>query len=265
MPKAKQSKTGSGPIAFVGDLHCGSHYGLWPLEELPPSRRHAAVRYLVACWERFVAECPPLGVLFLMGDLIDGRQTKARSTGLFTANLGEQVDGAIAILKPLVAKARLVLRVDGTPYHEHFDRALGKLDVELDVFKAAQVIDWKLPNGEFLNVAHHPSGGAALYQGTKLDRDGLWSMIAARSRKVIDARFSVRAHVHEYMMQETSERVGVLTPCWQLQTPYAKKGNYWRWQPSIGGVLMIEDPEHPGGYRFRPRLFDPPLPEVTNG
>lgn len=215
------------------------------------------------CYGHLVDSWPDLDVLFLTGDLIDGPQRKSAGTGVFSTRMGDQVDLAIEVLKPLVAKAERVVRVDGTPYHEDFHGALKTLDEALGVHKVAQVVDLDLGPG-VLNVAHHPMGGSMLYRGTQVDREGLWATIAAARRKVPKVRWIVRAHVHDWMYQETQDTAVVSLPCFELATPHAKKVAYWRFQPSLGGALMRADPSHPFGYRFTPTLYDPPLPSVTS-
>jgi len=252
-------------IGFLGDTHCGSHHGLHPTGDdwLPKSSKWTGIRYLMECYAHLVESWPDLDVLFLTGDLIDGPQRKSAGTGLFSTKMSDQVDLAIEVLRPLCAKAKRIVRVDGTPYHEEFHGALRQLDSELRVNKVAQVVDLDLGPG-ILNVAHHPMGGGMLYRGTQVDREGLWATIAAARRKVPKARWIVRAHVHDYMLQETQDCAVVSLPCWELATPYAKKAAYWRFQPSLGGALMLKDDTHPLGYRFTPTLYDPPMPSVTS-
>lgn len=248
-------------IGFVGDLHAGSHVGLWPLDELP-EKKHVACRYLHQCWTHFVDSCPSLDLLVLMGDLIDGKQYKSSGTGIFTSDLGEQAGQCSRLLAPLATKAKSIYRVWGTPYHESFDNVLKIIDSELKVAKVSQVIDLQLGN-HILNLAHHPASGSALYQGTVADRETLWSQIAAFENKVPNCRWMVRAHKHTYYRWETRCRTMVGMPCWQLPTAHAVKQNYWRFQPSLGGMLMLADDREDSGYRFLPTLYDVPMPEVT--
>lgn len=243
-------------IGFIGDIHSGSLWGLNPKPET------AGEKYLAQCYQHLIKGWPKLDLLVLMGDLIDGKQPKAQGTLVHTAHLGTQTDMAIKVLEPVVAKAKRVIRVDGTPYHEDFHGALGKLDVAFGVTKAEQIIDLDLGSG-ILNVAHHPIGGATLYMGTQVDKETLWSQIAAFEKHVPNARWIVRAHRHTYIKQETRTRTIVQMPCFELPTPHAKKCNYWRFQPSIGGLLMVADERHDSGYQFFPTLYDSPLPEVT--
>lgn len=245
-------------IGFIGDIHCGSKYGLWPTEEL--GRKHTSARYLMECYEHLVKHWPDLDLLILMGDLIDGKQRKSDGVGLFTSDLGEQVAGAIEVLRPLAAKSRCIYRVEGTPYHEEFDNALSTLDVTLGVQKSAQVLDIDLQTG-ILNVAHHPSSSASLSAAT-IDRMGLWSKVATVGSKIPHARWIVRAHCHGYMKVDSEDLTIIQNPCFQLPTPHAKKINYYKFQSDIGGMLMIADDEEDSGYRFRCTTYPVPSNEV---
>ena len=147
-------------IGFLGDIHCGSHYGLWP-DELLPSRGHKRVRYLNECWQHLYQSWPQLDILFLMGDLIDGPQFKAKSTGLFDADLSGQAEGAIEVLDQAVQALQpsRIIRVDGTPYHEGFAGAMKLIDKHFGIAKcdARQMVDLNLGDKKqpaILNVAH---------------------------------------------------------------------------------------------------------------
>jgi len=243
----------------LGDTHCGSYWGLWPANRLPEFPEHSGVRYLNACYEHLLATLPKkIDLLVLTGDLIDGTQRKSEGCGLFSARLGDQVDGAVETLAPLVQRATVTVRLEGTPFHEGFQGAVQALDVALGVDHVDQVVDLEL-DGVSMNAAHHPSGGGTLYAGTGTDREALWSQIAMASGKVADAYWIVRAHRHNYIHQQTQHRGVVALPCFELATPYAKKQNYFRFQPSLGAVLFERNEDALGLYDVRPRLYDPPI------
>lgn len=252
-------------IGFVGDIHCGSHAGLWPVDELPADTSlRPGCRYLMQCWEHLIETWPKLDLLVLMGDLIDGKQQKSSGVGLFTTDLAEQSAAAAKVLKRLVDKTKptKIFRVWGTPYHESHDNVLAIVDGVLNVNRVEQVIDLKLGK-HILNIAHHPASGAAIYQGTVVDREGLWSMIAAREGKLPDCRWIVRAHKHNWFHIETRHKDVMILPCWQLPTAHAIKQNYWRFQPDIGSVLMLADTLNDSGYRFVPTLYDAPTKSIA--
>jgi hypothetical protein len=251
-------------IAFVGDLHVGSYTGIPAPWWLPrDEHRCSAARYMLRCWRQLLRQWPrQIDALFLMGDLIDGKQPKSACTGVFSASFEEQVDGAIEVLAPLVRRARVVYRVWGTPYHEGFEGALGKLDAAFGIPRSRVAQDHEvLINGNVLNVAHHPSGGACIYKGTALDKEAVWSAVAAAEGKVNSPRWIVRAHQHCYAEQHGECRSVISCPCFQLPTPHALKQNYWRWRPSLGGLLMLRHPASAGGYVFAYTRFPVPLRE----
>jgi hypothetical protein len=251
-------------IGFIGDTHCGSHYGLWPTEDLPggaAGSKYKGIRYLNRCFQNLVDEWPELDLLVLMGDLVDGKQRKSSGTGVFSTKMSDQVAGAIVVLEPLAKKAKTIVRVHGTPYHEEFDGCLADLDRALGVKHTDQVININL-DGKILNMAHHPIGGSLLYSGTGVDRENVWSTVAAAQKKVPNQRWIFRAHKHEYCHLENKQKNVVQLPCWELPTPHAVKQNYWRFQPDIGGVLMHADPTHDSGYRITPTLYDLPSLDV---
>ena len=253
-------------ILFLGDTHVGSKYALWPRDRMPAKHTTAAlkrVEYLNECFTNMVKALPRLDLLILTGDLIEGKQRRSDATGLFTADIGEQVEAAMEVLHPVCKKATRIMRVYGTPYHEEYFNALRALDEKMGVQRLDVVLDLDL-DGQILNVAHHPSGGSALYTGTAVDKESIWSAVASADGKVVAPRWIVRAHKHTYIKQDTENRTVVLCPCFQLPTPYAIKQQYWRFQPTFGCVLMQQDKLERGGYRFLPRLFPVPKREVIN-
>lgn len=249
-------------IGFIGDTHCGSYSGLWPEDRIPAKGPFTGTRYLMECYRHMVESWPELDLLVLMGDLIDGQQKKSDGTKLFTTDEGMQVRGAIELLEPLAAKAKRIIRVDGTPYHTGFHGAKRQLDLALGVGLAEQAIDLQLPQG-IMSIAHHPPGGGYLYKGSQASKLLLWSIISASRKKLNLPRWVIRAHTHEAMIHWEEDITVILTPCFELPTGYAIKSNRERFQPTLGGVLMTADENEAGGYRVTMSRYDPPLPMVT--
>ena len=253
-------------IAFFGDPHFGSRHGLWPVSWLPNDSPYSGVRYLGQCFDHLVASWPDVDVLILMGDLIEGKAQKSQATGVFTANVGEQVKGAIEGLRPLAAKAKRILRVTGTPYHDQFDDPLATLDLALGVERVQQVFNISLPTPDgrpsVLNVAHHPPGGGVLYEATKLNRQILWNIIASTTRKIPAARWIVRAHLHSFSVLRLKGITAAINPCMKLADGYAVKGNYEGWQPDLGGMLLVRDDTDVTGWRFRETIYENPQEEL---
>ena len=131
----------------------------------------------------------------------------------------------------------------------------------LGITTVKQVLDIDLDEG-ILNVAHHPPGGAVLYQGTKLDRIILWNILQAATKMFPDATWIVRSHMHEWSLMKRKGRTAVITPPWQLPTPWAVKQNREGYASEIGYVLMLEDADSSDGWKFVEKTYKPPMATV---
>jgi hypothetical protein len=212
-----------------------------------------------------IAELPKIDLLILNGDLIEGQQKRGDSVGLYTADLSEQTDMAIKCLEPVIKKASKVIRVSGTAYHEGFHGALKALDSEFNIPRPEDSRDAisryvKLTDGATLHTTHAAEGGACLYKGTKMDREILWSKIAAACHKIPDANILLRSHLHFFGYLGDAQKLIIQNPCWQLQTPWAQDKREYGWMPDIGFVLLQYDEDMPQKYKMKPCLY--PLPEI---
>lgn len=251
-----------GPL-FIGDLHVGSHHAIYPLSRLPEFPQFLEPRYLAECMDHLLDLLPKkLGTVILNGDLIDGRNPKGQGTGVFSPRLSDQVEAAIEILQPLTKRATDVLRTTGTDYHDDVQGPLLALDIALKVRKSRQVFNLRLDNGRVVNVAHHPSGGGALYMGTKLDKEQRLMRLAAEAKKLPFADWIFRSHLHEFNIYRNKRSEVVLLPCWKFPDAHSQKGNLFGWQPDIGAAMLARDPNSERGYTVREFLYDAPEAEV---
>ena len=260
-------------IGIVADLHCGSRFGLRHNPKLTDPYTTKSDIWLSECWKRMIKVWPELDLLILNGDLIDGTQRKSEGVGLITTNLDEQTEIAIQCLKPLVAKAKKVIRMRGTSYHESFQGPLSTLDVTFGINKPdrdkAFVRDIYLdgsPKNEkdavVLNVKHNPEGQRTLYLGTTMDRETRWSVLSEAANAMPKSSFIVRSHIH-FAADFTDYCQGksiITTPCFCLQQPYATEKRYYGWQPTIGGLLLERDSLSYRGWKHLMKIF--PLPPV---
>jgi hypothetical protein len=223
-------------------------------------------KYLWKWWMWHIKTWPKLDLLYLNGDLIDGPQRKSQATGLLTADLGEQAEIAKLCLAPLIAKADKVVRLSGTPYHETFGGALGAVDEYCEANTRGYAVgvehSLELPSGG-LHIGHHPGSGGSIYKGTIVDREILWSIIAASLEKAPDTNIIIRSHVHYYQMMQTHGKTFILTPCWELQSRHAKSRNRYRWCPDIGSVLLTENKNAYSGYDVHVKRVPLPKSEVA--
>lgn len=248
-------------IGIVADLHCGSRFGLYPKSE-HNNKTPEAVRWLWDCWMWLVKEWPALDLLILNGDEIDGKQSRAASTGLWTADLSEQVGYAIECLKPFAKKAKKIIRQNGTGYHVSMEQPLRQLDEHFDIKQVdatrSVVRDIQLANGAILNVKHQPEGEGTLYRGTALDREVLWACVSSYMKGIPRATHIIRSHLHSSAHLRGFGAEINFTPGWCLQQPYALHKRRYRWIPDIGATLLIRDPLGYKGYRVVTKTFDIP-------
>lgn len=263
-------------VCVVSDLHCGSRWGLRANPKIGDMYTTAANVWLWEVFTHFVKSIPPIDLLILNGDMIDGSQRRSEGTSLITTCLDEQTEIAIECLTPLVAKAKKTIRTVGTAYHESFHGPLASLDKHFRIKKApegkAMVRDIYLdggPNKEdsvVLNVKHNPEGEGALYRGTTLDREARWAVMAESAHDIPKANFIVRSHIHfaSAFSDYASRKTIITTPCWCLQQPYATEKRYYGWKPVIGGLLLERDGLASSGWRHLVRDYKlPPVAAET--
>ena len=277
-------------IAFVSDLHTGSTMAPWPrpvetdedeevnnLARLGTGSKYTIARYMTNCWYHMVEDYIPsvlksigrkeLDLLAIVGDCVDGKQEKSKSTGLVTADVGEQSLASNLLLRPLSAQSRRVIRVTGTAYHDGFEDELGRLDSDNKVRSARQMFDLKLSDTCHLNLAHHPMGGGAMYKGTVIDRELIWIKRRVAENKLDRPDWIVRSHLHEYALMAHEDMEMMITPCWQMPNAWAVKTGWAKWQPTIGCLIAFEDTRtpkplrHRTGWRFIPKVY--PVPRVA--
>jgi hypothetical protein len=255
-------------VGIVGDLHCGSRFGL-----LPPSywNEHTEEnqKWLWKQWRALIKMWPPLDLLVLNGDLIDGTQHRSDGVTLVSTSLGVQTDIAIECLRNLVARAKKVVRTQGTAYHESFHGPLEKLDEVFSIKKPktqlrCTVRDIPLSGNCTLNVKHKPEGEGTLYRLTSVDREGLWATAAEVVHNLPKADIVVRSHLHSWAHGESMGKDIWGIPGFALQSPYELQKKYYRWQPSIGALLIQHHKLGLNGYVCLPARFPLPPLEVED-
>jgi len=257
-------------IGIQADLHCGSQWGIMPPKWTPP-KRGGEMRANVGqawLWKWWMWQAHAwrdvlggdLDLLVLNADIIDGKQYKAQAIGIITADLTEQADIAYHVVSAFcdVVKPTKIVRTTGTAYHEPADNPMGVLDEKLGIKTALDDISLDLGEGRAMHVQHDPGCGGAIYKGTVIDREILWSIIAESLKKAPASTHIVRSHLHYGHIMMTHGKTFVLTPCWQLQTRYARMRNRYRWTPDLGGVLLRKDESCYNGFGIHMR--DIPLP-----
>lgn len=245
-------------IAIVSDIHAGSIFGM-----LPPAfinsedkvvEQNVGQAHLWKCWENFAGEVKTLqpDVIVVNGDVIDGQQRKSIGVELSLPMMSDQEEAAIQTLRVLrnAAPNAEWFFVQGTEYHDLTaahglesvaSRMEGRTYSGLGTGRySKEILDLEI-EGVIINIAHHIDGTGGIYRATAADREGIWSALAGKEGKSPKADVVIRSHVHSFVHVEHESKHIVVTPCWELQTRYARHKSAYRLIPSIGGIFLHID------------------------
>jgi hypothetical protein len=189
--------------------------------------------------------------LVFNGDAIDG--VHHGSTTQISHNIGDQVALGRAILAPLVEKASTYYHIRGTEAHvgqsaEHEERLARELGARPNSDgQFARYELWKRlmgPKGPLIHFLHHVgSTGSSAYEATAVYKELVESYVEAGRWGDEPPQAIVRSHRHRYLKAEVGAGAGyafaVVTPAWQMKTPFAFKIPGARGsQPQIGGIVL---------------------------
>ena len=250
-------------IAVVlSDLHAGCQMALCPPEgfrldsgsiHVPKGPQAALWPVWVEFWE-WVAQVTagePYDLVF-NGDCLDG--VHHGSTTQISHNRNDQRRLAVHLLAPHVARAARYFHVRGTEAHvgqsgedeESVARELGAVPNEEG--QHARYDLWLRmggPKGPLVHFLHHiGTTGSAAYEATAVHKELVESYAEAGRWGDEPPRAIVRSHRHRALRislpVDDGEALAVVTPAWQLKTPFAWKIPGARLsQPQIGGTILI--------------------------
>lgn len=235
-------------LGLVSDLHVLSRYGLVPPEW---RRKRDPLRpiqeYLWQCFEDFVRRCPPLDVLVIVGDVIEGTiQVRAEPRGVVSDDAADQLEACEETLAPLVAKAKETYLVAGTAFHdssgdrlEDLGRRLGTVRWAPGKRHAGQVLnlEWR---GLKINASHHQTRGW-MWLGGAASRLAVLSAATEAARKLPHSDVIVRGDLHTSVKMETLGKWICFLPGWTMPNPHAiRKMEATRayLATDIGGAVM---------------------------
>jgi hypothetical protein len=117
-------------ILYISDIHCGSTVGLMPKsietiegqEVLPNKFQQWLLSNWDECFRKFeVYRGNRPFWLVLVGDLIEGKHHGG--TQIWSGDIADHCNAAVELLKPIAAKAKIVLSAKGTECHSRNDEA----------------------------------------------------------------------------------------------------------------------------------------------
>jgi len=248
-------------VIVVSDLHIGSLTGLVAPKakldgggEYSPSKFQKALwKFWCDFWYSFVPYHTTKAAsttVVLNGDLIEGAHHN--TVGIWTNDTDCQAANAVSLLEPL-RKVGQIFVVRGTESHsgpgskseEAIARALGCTPNEAGEYATWQL--WMDVDGVVIQFAHHISTtSSAAYETSAPMREMITGLVeAAQWGQKLPSVF-VRSHRHRFVcvpMATAHGRVqAVITPGWQLKTPFVERVDRMR-VPHIGGIVMLIEDE----------------------
>jgi len=241
----------------VSDLHAGCQLGLYPKGLKVPLTHGGAYSpsplqlKMHSMWSEFWRDWVPWFtkgepfVLVLNGDLVEGVHHNAVSQ--ITHDVDTQRRIAVSLLEPVCALASEVYAVRGTPAHvgpdgcddEAVARAIGaKPD---DSGNHARYELWLRLAGHLGHFNHHiGTTGSSAYESTAVYKELVEAFVEAGRWGDEPPQFIVRSHRHRNfevrVPTQHGHGIALVTPGWQLKTPFAYKVAGARVsQPQIGG------------------------------
>jgi len=252
-------------LVIVSDLHCGCQFGLCPPGgvQLEGSGRYQPSRYQQVLWGRWrhfwdravpaATHGEPFAVV-CNGDAIDGRHHD--STTQITHNLADQANIAYEVLAPIVE------RCDGRYYHVRGTEAhVGKSGVEEERLAQrlgavrdedgwySRYVLWARMPGGLVNIMHHiGTTSSSAHESSAVNAEWTACLVEAARWGVEPPRVVVRSHRHRCIEIRPPMAGGtatvIVTPGWQLKTPYVYRIAGGRnSEPQIGGVVIRQGDE----------------------
>jgi hypothetical protein len=244
-------------IGLISDLHVLSRYGL-----VPPAWRRARdpllpiQEYLWACYADFVARCPALDALLIVGDVIEGTiQLRAEPRGVVSDDESDQLDAAEETLAPLVGKARETYLVAGTSFHDGAGGRLEAIGRRLGAVPwaggryAGQVLHLEIA-GKTINASHHQTRGW-MWLGGAASRVAVLAAAAEAAAKLPHADLIVRGDLHSSLQAKVLGKWVCFLPGWTMPNPHAIKrmeAVRAHLATDIGAAVCIFGPDHTVGW-----------------
>lgn len=264
----KKRKATPNALVVVSDLHSGCQMGLCPpggikLDDGGVYRPNAIQRAVWGWWREFWDEFVPMATkggtfdLVVNGDAIDGEHHGVKT--LVSNNIETQRQTAVAILGPIVPKARHLYIVRGTDAHDgghgqDIEAVARTLGAEPDA--TGRCARWELnkridgPDQNCVaNCLHHIGGtGGSHYDTSAPKRELIEAFIEAARAAERPPTFVVRSHRHRYTqvveMTDWGRAWCIVTPAWQAKTGLAHKIAGARVSPpQFGGAVLVNGRE----------------------
>lgn len=252
-------------LVIISDTHCGCRLGLIAgrhrLDDGGWYEPSEVQRKVYALWRQFwddwipeVTKGEPYDIVH-NGDALDGVPHSAKTP--ISHNFTDQLRIGEATLKPEIdrclASGGMYYHVRGTEAHvgksaEHEEALAQRLGAKPN--SNGQYARWDLwkrvggADGPLVHCLHHVgTSGSAAHEASAVNAELTSEFVEAARWNREPPRFIVRSHRHRSIAVDIDSGSGpaaaIVTPAWQLKTPFAFKVPGARLaEPQFGGVLI---------------------------
>lgn len=247
-------------IIVVSDTHCGCQLALMPPEVLldnggifkQSSLQAKMWNMWLEFWDVWVPKVTKGEPYYIVhnGDAVDG--VHHNSVTQITHNMKDQIQIAIDVLKPRIDHKKCVgyYHIRGTEAHvgksaqseEGLAKALGAIPD--DKGNHARWELWLNIQGHLIHFTHHVgTTQSANYESTAVWKEMVEAYTESGRWLQEPPDMVVRSHRHRQFEIKTATKKGygmsIVTPAWQLKTPFVYKLGMGRSsQPQMGGYLI---------------------------
>jgi hypothetical protein len=208
-------------------------------EDETEARPNPGQKRLFRLWKEVVHKVGSVDIMVINGDAVDGPNKRGMGIGAWTTDLGLQAQTAADLCKMFEVKKYIVTQ--GSGYHvaenlsadAHVAQLLGA-DFGTEI--ALNLKEEKIR----LHFSHQigVSQASWQYRTTPIARE----LVSALLNEKEYGKFHgvIRSHAHYYCGVEFGSHFGLITPCWQLRTPYmTAKG--LALLPKLGAIVLDVD------------------------
>jgi len=247
MPRREKAR-----LIVVSDTHVGSEFAVCPKRFKTKHGGEIGASYaqkkLRSYWEDFIVKVKPTDkdYLVLVGDLCEGPNHKEFGKNLTTANLTDQVEMALLLLKPFVEARCRIFGVVGSNYHGGEKMPLDEVVIK----RLGGTCFGKMANLEIADTGkviqiRHGAGGLPKSPAQKLEVEHSELIQAERDgfyERHIDVL--IKGHLHVFRSLDVADRLLIQAPAWKGWFPY--KDGWGKFIRRPGGcVIYLEKGRHP--------------------
>jgi hypothetical protein len=246
--------------AFLNDIHCCSQYGLFPRSYTDhygtTTLLNQGQTYLHDKLDEFALECyeNQVNTLLVPGDVTAGSNRKESGKYVMNIELDEQSCVAAQLIADFCSGVPSIKEVwiwKGTGYHGSQDMSMEK-SVAKELSEKYHIATRYWGEYSYINLEYrdrkktlwitHTAPNASMYPEQAMGKDMMTYQEATAQGKVPPVDMIIRAHKHSFIEVHKPSIRALQLPCWQFAVPYdGTLENFGKWQPDIGGVIMLFD------------------------